>query len=96
MIVLFLSLAAALAIISGRLFSLQVHQHPKLVEAANRQYRRLVPLVSRRGTIYDRNGREFAGSLRVSSIFAQPLGGEAAASLVRPGQGSGPACPTGS
>ena len=72
MIVLFLSLAAALAIISGRLFSLQVHQHPRLVEAANRQYRRLVPLVSRRGTIYDRNGREFAGSLRVSSIFAQP------------------------
>ena len=43
MIVLFLSLAAALAIISGRLFSLQVHQYPKLVEAANRQYRRLVP-----------------------------------------------------
>lgn len=72
MIVLFLSLVAALAIISGRLFSLQVHQHPRLVEAANRQYRRLVPLVSRRGTIYDRNGRELAVSLRVSSIFAQP------------------------
>jgi cell division protein FtsI (penicillin-binding protein 3) len=72
MIVLFLSLAASLAVISGRLFSLQVRQHPKLVEAANRQYRRLVPLVSRRGTIYDRNGRQFAGSLRVSSIFAQP------------------------
>ncbi|MBI2903574.1 MAG: penicillin-binding protein 2 [Candidatus Methylomirabilis oxyfera] len=72
-ILLFFSLAAALAIISGRLFSLQVHQHPKLVEAANRQYRRLVPLVSRRGTIYDRNGRELAGSLRVPSIFAQPL-----------------------
>ena len=72
-ILLFFSLAAALVIISGRLFSLQVHQHPKLVEAANRQYRRLVPLVSRRGTIYDRNGRELAGSLRVPSIFAQPL-----------------------
>ena len=72
MVVLFFSLAAALAIISGRLFSLQVHQHPRLVEAANRQYRRLVPLVSRRGTIYDRNGRELAVSLRVSSIFAQP------------------------
>src|SRR3989304_4527575 len=43
MIVLFLSLAAALAIISGRLFSLQVHQHPRLVEAANRQYRRVGP-----------------------------------------------------
>jgi len=72
-ILLFLSLAAALVIISGRLFSLQVHQYPKLVEAANRQYRRLVPLISRRGTIYDRNGRELAVSLRVSSVFAQPL-----------------------
>jgi cell division protein FtsI (penicillin-binding protein 3) len=72
MIALFLVLAASLAVISGRLFSLQVRQYPKLVEAANRQYRRLVPLVSRRGTIYDRNGRQFAGSLRVSSIFAQP------------------------
>jgi len=71
-IILFFSLAATLAIISGRLFSLQVRQHPKLVEAANRQYRRLVPFVSRRGTIYDRAGRELAVSLRVSSIFAQP------------------------
>lgn len=72
MVILFFSLAAALAIISGRLFSLQIRDHPRLVEAANRQYRRLVPLVSRRGTIYDRNGRELAVSLRVSSIFAQP------------------------
>ena len=72
MVVLFFSLAAALAIISGRLFSLQVRQHPKLAEAANRQYRRLVPLVPRRGTIYDRSGRELAVSLRVASIFAQP------------------------
>jgi cell division protein FtsI (penicillin-binding protein 3) len=72
MLLLFFSLAGALAVISARLFSLQVRQHPKLAEAASRQYRRLVPLVSRRGTIYDRNGREFAVSLRVSSIFAQP------------------------
>ncbi|MGH7428102.1 MAG: peptidoglycan D,D-transpeptidase FtsI family protein [Candidatus Methylomirabilaceae bacterium] len=72
MIILFFSLAAALTIISGRLFSLQIRQHPRLVEAANRQYRRLVPLVSRRGTIYDRSGRELAVSLRVFSIFAQP------------------------
>jgi len=71
-IVLFLVLAGVLALISGRLFVLQVHQHPKLAEAASRQYRRLVPLVSRRGTIYDRNGRELAVSLRVASIFAQP------------------------
>lgn len=71
-IVLFCSLAAALTVISGQLFSLQVYQYPKLVEAAKRQFWRRVPSVSRRGTIYDRNGRELAISLVTSSIFARP------------------------
>ncbi|MDE2180698.1 MAG: penicillin-binding protein 2, partial [candidate division NC10 bacterium] len=71
-IVLFCSLATALIVVSGQLFSLQVYQYPELIEAANRQSSRLVPSVSRRGTIYDRNGRELAISLGTSSIFARP------------------------
>ncbi|MDE2058315.1 MAG: penicillin-binding protein 2 [candidate division NC10 bacterium] len=71
-IVLFCSLAAALTVISGQLFSLQVYQYSALVEVANRQSSRLVPSVARRGTIYDRNGRELAISVGSSSIFARP------------------------
>lgn len=71
-IVLFCSSVVALTIISGRLFFLQVYRHSELAEVAKRQSVRLVPSVSRRGTIYDRNGRELAISLEVSSIFAQP------------------------
>ncbi len=71
-IILFCSLTAALTIISGQLFSLQVFRYSELVRVADRQSSRRVPLVSRRGTIYDRNGRELAISLATSSIFARP------------------------
>ena len=71
-IVLFCSLVAALTVVSGQLFSLQIYQYPELIEAADRQSSRRVPSVSRRGTIYDRNGRELAISLATSSIFARP------------------------
>lgn len=69
---LFCLLAGALVVISGQLFSLQVYRYAELAEAAKRQSLRQVPSVSRRGTIYDRNGRELAISLGASSIFAQP------------------------
>ena len=71
-IVLFCSLAAALMVISGRLFSLQVYQYSDLVEAAKRQSSDRVSSVSRRGTIYDRNGRDLAISIGASSIGARP------------------------
>ncbi|HWR21507.1 MAG TPA: hypothetical protein VN444_06580, partial [Verrucomicrobiae bacterium] len=71
-IVLFCSLAAALTVISGRLFSLQVYQYADLVEAAKRQSSDRISSVSRRGTIYDRNGRDLAISLGTSSIAARP------------------------
>lgn len=71
-IILFCSLAAALTIISGQLFSLQVFRYSELVKVADGQTSKRVPSVSRRGTIYDRNGRELAISLATSSIFARP------------------------
>ncbi len=71
-LLLCLVLACALAAVTVRLFTLQVREGRHLAERATRQYQRLVPLISKRGTIRDRNGRELAVSLTVSSIFAQP------------------------
>lgn len=71
-LVVFLLLALGLGGIAGKLFILQIQQGRHLTERATRQYQRLLPIVSRRGTIYDRAGRELAVSLRVSSAFAQP------------------------
>jgi len=71
-IILFCSLTAALTVISGQLFSLQVFRYSELVRVADGQTSRRVPSVARRGTIYDRNGRELAISLATSSIFVRP------------------------
>ncbi|NJD67868.1 MAG: penicillin-binding protein 2 [candidate division NC10 bacterium] len=71
-IILFCSLTTALAVVSGQLFSLQIYRYPELIKAANSQTWRRVPSVARRGTIYDRNGRELAISLSTASIFVRP------------------------
>ena len=69
---IFLILLLGLGGVAAKLFSIQIQHGDRLTERATKQYHRLVPLVSRRGTISDRAGRELAVSLRVSSVFAQP------------------------
>jgi cell division protein FtsI (penicillin-binding protein 3) len=69
---IFLLLFAGLTTVACRLFFLQIQQGERLAERVTRQYERRLPIVSRRGTIYDRSGRELAVSLKVSSVFAQP------------------------
>jgi len=69
---IFLILLLGLGGVAAKLFSIQIQHGDRLTERATKQYHRLVPLVSRRGTISDRAGRELAVSLRVSSAFAQP------------------------
>ncbi|MBI4536348.1 MAG: penicillin-binding protein [candidate division NC10 bacterium] len=69
---IFLLLFLGLGCIATKLFAVQVRQRIRLSERATHQYRRLVPVLSHRGIIYDRTGREFAVSLRVASAFAQP------------------------
>jgi len=69
---IFLTLLLGLGGICAKLFTIQIQHGRRLTEQAARQYKRLLPLVSRRGTIFDRAGRELAVSLRVSSVFAQP------------------------
>ena len=68
----FLILLLGLGSIGIRVFGIQIQQGDRLAERAARQYLRRLPLVSRRGTIYDRAGRELAVSLRVASAFADP------------------------
>jgi cell division protein FtsI (penicillin-binding protein 3) len=69
---IFLILLLGLSAIGVRVFSIQIQQGDRLAERAAKQYLRRLPLVSRRGTIYDRAGRELAVSLRVASAFADP------------------------
>lgn len=69
---IFLLLLLGLGGIAAKLFTIQIQHGHRLAARATRQYQRLVPLVSRRGTIFDRAGRELAVSLRASSAFAQP------------------------
>jgi cell division protein FtsI (penicillin-binding protein 3) len=69
---IFLVLLLGLGAVTAKLFTIQIRQGDRLAERATKQYQRLVPLVSRRGTIYDRAGRELAVSLRAFSAFAQP------------------------
>ena len=69
---IFFLLLFSLGGVAGKLFFLQIQQRDRLSERATKQYERRLPIVSRRGTIYDRGGRELAVSLRVASVFAQP------------------------
>ncbi len=69
---IFLLLFLSLGGVAAKLFFLQIQQGDRLTERAAKQYQRHLPILSRRGTIYDRTGRELAVSLKVTSVFAQP------------------------
>jgi cell division protein FtsI (penicillin-binding protein 3) len=71
-ILIFLVLLLSLGGVAAKLFFLQIQQRDRLAERATKQYQRRLPILSRRGTIYDRTGRELAVSLKVTSVFAQP------------------------
>ena len=72
--IVLLALAAFcwLGLISYRLFELQVLRHTEFSRQVERQHQRTLDVTPRRGTIYDRNGRELAVSISVDSIFAVP------------------------
>ena len=62
------------ALVALRLVYLQVYQREKLTVRAERQQERVVKLDPKRGTIYDRMGRELAVSLDVDSVYGVPSG----------------------
>lgn len=57
-------------IIAGRIFHLQVLKKDDLYQQADRQHRIHIPLVPKRGIIYERNGNELAVSIEVESVYA--------------------------
>ncbi len=58
------------AFIVGRMFQLQVLKKEQLYKLAARQHHIQIPLVPKRGVIYDRKGNELAVSIEVDSIYA--------------------------
>jgi cell division protein FtsI (penicillin-binding protein 3) len=59
-------------IIAGRAFQLQVFNRDQLFKLAERQYKKNIPLVPKRGTIYTRGYEELAVTVEVDSIYAEP------------------------
>jgi cell division protein FtsI (penicillin-binding protein 3) len=55
-----------------RLFAIQVLQHRQFAELAERQHQRALELRGKRGTIYDRRGRELALSVNRDSVYVNP------------------------
>ncbi|MBN2032172.1 MAG: transpeptidase family protein [Deltaproteobacteria bacterium] len=62
----------SLGIILARAYQLQVLRKEKLTSIALSGYRDIVKLPPKRGTIYDRKGRELALTVEVESIFVHP------------------------
>ncbi len=58
------------ALIMGRMFQLQVLKKEQLYKLAAQQQHIQIPLVPRRGTVYDGKGDELAVSVEVDSVYA--------------------------
>ncbi|NWF92679.1 MAG: transpeptidase family protein [Syntrophaceae bacterium] len=58
--------------IVGRMFQLQVLKKEELYKLAAQQHHVQIPLVPKRGTIYDQKENELAVSIEVDSVYADP------------------------
>lgn len=67
-----LVMAVGFAGVAARLVYLQVFEHKHLTAAARRQHNKVVDIPARRGSMYDREGRELAVSLDSKSLYGIP------------------------
>lgn len=59
--------------ISAKAYQLQILKNQRLSQLAERQHRKVISVVPKRGAIYDRNREEMAISIDVDSIYAEPI-----------------------
>jgi len=59
-------------LVVGRMFQLQVLKKEQLYKLASQQQHVQIPLVPKRGVIYDRKENELAVSIEVDSVYADP------------------------
>ncbi|MFH2013075.1 MAG: penicillin-binding protein [Pseudomonadota bacterium] len=59
--------------ISSKAYQLQILQNKKLSKLAEKQHRRVLSIVPKRGAIYDCNREQMAISIDVDSIYAEPV-----------------------
>jgi cell division protein FtsI (penicillin-binding protein 3) len=59
-------------LVVARMFQLQVLKKEQLYKLASQQHHVQIPMVPKRGTIYDRKSNELAVSLEVDSVYADP------------------------
>lgn len=71
-ITLFFLFALGFFMLGGRVFWIQFVRGAELSQKAEQNRMRDVPVESKRGTIFDRNGQELAISISVDSIYAIP------------------------
>ncbi len=69
---LILIVFAWMVLVLGRLVSLQVYQQDRLAQRGRIQRERTIKLNPKRGRIYDRNGKELAVNVELTSIYAIP------------------------
>lgn len=68
----FLLMSLGFGAVALRLVYLQIYQRAELSARAARQQERIVTIEPKRGTIFDRMGRELAVSLEVDSVYGVP------------------------